>query len=52
MDPITATVIVSGLLLLWLIPNDVITFALYLGAVFVVGYVFYISAILLLTSYS
>ena len=50
MDPITITLIVSGLLLLWLIPNDVWTFALYLGAVFIVGWVFYIAAIMWLTS--
>ena len=50
MDPLLGAVIISGLLLVWLIPNDVWTFAFYLLTLGVVGFVFYWSFIFWLAS--
>lgn len=41
MDPIIATLIITALLLVWLIPNDVWSFAFYLLTLGIVGTVFY-----------
>ena len=52
MDPILGAMIISGLLLIWLIPSDVWSFFFYLLAVGVVGTIFYWSFIFWLTTWS